>query len=286
MLDLRHFYLPALLLAASAIQAEQLTYPKHSAAADPEQYVAELLQEALDKSGGDYQITPSPKPMSQSRAEQSLEHGDERVQVMWAMTSNIREQVLLPIRIPIYRGLIGWRIPLVREDAKDWLSHVKTLGDLQAFTMGQRADWPDTLILRSNGLQVATSQSYESLFRMLDAGRFDAFPREVLVAWNEQARSQSEGLKLAVDEHIAIHYPTALYFFTSRARPDLAAAIERGLETMIADGSYDRQFQQRYGAILARAKLSERTVIELKNPYLPVQTPFNRRELWYRPEAP
>ena len=33
----------------------------------------------------------------------------------------------------------------------------------------KQADWPDTRILRSNGLQVVTSQSYDSLFRMLGA---------------------------------------------------------------------------------------------------------------------
>jgi len=201
------------------------------------------------------------------------------------MTTKAREESLLPIRIPIYKGLIGWRIPLVRREDKNWLAKVRSAADLKPMRIGQRADWPDTRILRSNGLQVITSQSYDSLFRMLDAGRYDLFPREVVVVWDEQARASQEGLSLAVDEHIAIHYPTAFYFFTSRARADLASNIERGLEKMVADGSFEALFQQYHGATLKKAGLERRQVIELENPDLPPQTPFQRAELWYRPST-
>lgn len=274
----------ALLHSAPSV-AETLTYPLHSSGADPEAYVVELLHAALARSGGDYQLQPSPRPMTQSRAEQSLEHNDGGVQLMWAMTTRAREDILLPIRIPIYKGLIGWRIPLVRREDKDWLSRVAGLADLKPMRFGQRSDWPDTRILRDNGLQVITSQSYDSLFRMLGAGRFDLFPREIVVVWDEQARAAEQGLDLAVDEHIVIHYPSAFYFFTSRTRADLAMAIEGGLEAMIADGSYERLFQQHHGATLQRAQLGKRRVIELQNPELPAQTPFQREELWYRPDA-
>lgn len=281
---MRPAFLLTCLLLVTSVSAETLTYPLHSTGVDPEAYVVELLQMALARSGADYPLRASPQSMTQSRAEQSLEQNDGRIQVMWAMTSKTREEILLPIRIPIYRGLIGWRVPLVRAEDRDWLSRIHSLADLKPLRIGQRADWPDTRILRSNGLQVLTSQSYESLFRMLDAGRFDLFPREVVVAWDEQAHAESAGLKLAVDEHIVIQYPSAFYFFTSRARADLAAAIEQGLEAMLLDGSFEQLFQQHHGATLQRAQLAKRRVIKLDNPDLPAQTPFQRRELWYAPQ--
>ena len=101
------------LVCALPLAAEPLTYPQHSSGADPEAYVVELLRQALARSGGDYQLQPSPRPMPQSRAEQSLEQNDGAVQLMWSMTTRAREDVLLPIRIPLYKGLIGWRVPLV-----------------------------------------------------------------------------------------------------------------------------------------------------------------------------
>jgi membrane-bound lytic murein transglycosylase MltF len=82
------------------------------------------------------------------------------------------------------------------------------------------------------------------------------------------------------------HAQAATCKFTSRARSGLAASIERGLEAMVADGSFDVLFQQYHGETLKRAGLDRRRVIELENPDLPPQTPFHRVELWYRPHAP
>ncbi len=284
---MRHLLpLLAMLCCLPVLAGEPLTYPLHSEGAEPEPYVIELLRQALEHSGAGHSLRPSPRSMTQSRAQLALEQNDGSVQLMWTMTTREREQSMLPIRIPIYKGLIGWRVILVREEDRDWLKSIDSLAQLKPMRFGQRADWPDSHILRSNGLQVITSQSYESLFRMLDAGRFDLFPREVVVAWDEQQRASTEGLKLAVDPHIVVHYPSAFYFFTSRARADLANDIQRGLEAMITDGSFDRLFEQYHGATLAQAKLGQRRVIELQNPDLPEQTPFARKELWYQPNAP
>lgn len=274
-----------LFCAPPLFAGKTLVYPLHSTGTDPEAYVVELLRQALTKSGGDYQLRASDQAMPQSRAQRSLEHNDGAVQLMWTMTTRERENTLLPIRIPIYKGLIGWRVALVRREDQHWLKSVDSLADLRPMRFGQRADWPDTAILRSNGLQVVTNQSYASLFRMLDAGRFDVFPREVVVAWSEQAEAHKEGLALEVDEHIVLHYPTAFYFFTSRARADLAEAIESGLEKMIADGSFERLFQQHHGEAIRQAGLDKRRIIELQNPDLPDNIPLLREQLWYHPTS-
>lgn len=262
-----------------------LLYPRHSRDSDPEAYVAELLQLAVDHAPQHYQLHPTSEPMAQSRAQQMLEQHSPHLQVMWAMTTREREQRLLPIRIPIYKGLIGWRINLLRPQDAQRLSQVDELADLQSLRFGQRHDWPDTPLLRANGLRVVTSPSYPGLFAMLHAGRFDAFPREVVTVWQEQAQAARDGLELSVDEHIVLHYPTAFYFFTSRQDTQLAEHLRLGLEAAIADGSFERLFQHHHGATLRRARLEQRRVIELKNPELPAETPFGRQELWYRPEA-
>lgn len=263
---------------------EQLSYPLHSDGVDPETYALALLTAALERSPGRYQLQPTPMPMAQSRALLAIEHDSKNVQVIWTMTTREREERLLPIRIPIYRGLIGWRVVLQRQADAGQLAAVQDIAALKQFSFGQRHDWPDTAILRANGLQVITSQHYQGLFQMLDAGRFKLFPREIVVAWQEQARAAANGLHLSVDEHLLLHYPSAFYFFTSRNRPDLASDIERGLEAMIADGSFQSLFEQYHGDTLRQAKLHNRRVIELHNPDLPPATPFNRKALWLQPK--
>lgn len=272
-----------LLPLGSLTAAELLTYPRHSQGDNPEAYVVDLLQLAIDHLPNKYLLQASPNPMSQSRAQLNLENADPQLQVMWAMTTREREAKLLPIRIPIYKGLIGWRVIMLRAGSEQWLGQVKTLDDLKPMRFGQRHDWPDTAVLRANGLQVVTSPSYDSLFSMLSAKRFDAFPREVVTAWQEQARAQASGQALVLDEHVVLHYPTAFYFFTSQKRPELAEDIRLGLEASIADGSFETLFQRHHGATLRRARLDQRQVIELNNPDLPSETPFDRAELWFRP---
>ena len=146
---------------------------------------------------------------------------------------------------------------------------------------GQGADWPDTRILRANGLVVDESAHYSDLFRKLAAQRIDYFPRSVQEIWGELA-THHEG-DFVVEPHLALHYPTAMYFFVNKDESSLAEDIERGLRKALQDGSFDALFQRHFGAVLEKSGLAEREVLELHNPLLPPLTPLNEARLWYRP---
>jgi hypothetical protein len=243
-------------------------------------YELAQLQLALDKAGSSLRLEPSHYSMEQERALVNLER-NERLDVAWSMTSRDREQRLLPVRIPLDKGLFGWRIALLPSQRAELLKDVRNLDDLRQFTAGQGHDWPDSAILRSHDLPVTTSSSYGSLFRMLQAQRFDYFPRSMIEIWDELEHPR--GQRLVADPYVLVHYPTAMYFFFSRQRPELAETVRRGMETAIADGSFERLFQQHFAASLERARLDQRRVIKLHNPLLPSATPLQRRELWFTP---
>jgi hypothetical protein len=82
---------------------------------------------------------------------------------------------------------------------------------------------------------------------------------------------------------LALHYPTAMYFFVSKQRPELAADIRKGLDIALRDGSFEALFLQNFGEVLKRSRLDKRRVFELKNPLLPPETPLGDARLWYRP---
>lgn len=241
-------------------------------------YALAQLQLALDKAGSALRLEPSHYSMEQERALVNLEHND-RLDVAWSMTSHEREQRLLPVRIPLDKGLFGWRIALLPKDRAQLLKDVRNLDDLRQFSAGQGHDWPDSEILRGHGLPVRVSSSYGSLFRMLQAQRFDYFPRSVIEIWDELEHPRAK--QLVVDPQVLLHYPTAMYFFFSRKRPELAETVRIGMEKAIADGSFERLFQQHFATSLQRAQLDQRQLIELHNPLLPSATPLQRRELWF-----
>lgn len=272
----------ALATPAPTLQARQrpLLYPRHQAHDDPQQaYVTALLQLALQRSGQAYALRRSSLPMVQARAMHEIATGTGSVDVVWAATSRAREAQLLPVRIPIDRGLIGWRVALIHARQPQLLRGMRVSADLAGLSAGQMGDWPDAAILQSNGLRIDTSSTYEGLFQQLAAGRIDYFPRSVIEAQSELASHAR--LPLALDTHLLLRYPAALYFFVGRHRPELARHIETGLEKMLADGSFAQLFRRRFGRLAQQLKLSRRQVLELGNADLPEQTPLARKTLWY-----
>jgi hypothetical protein len=79
------------------------------------------------------------------------------------MNSNGRGQRLLPVRIPLDKGLFGWRIAPLPSSRAQLLKGVRNLEDFRQFSAGQGHDWPDSEILRSQDLPVNVSASYASL---------------------------------------------------------------------------------------------------------------------------
>ncbi len=274
--------LQLVLLASSMAFARAtpvVTYPRPESLADARaSYPLALLALSLRKAGNPFRLAASAVHMQQGRALRMLEQG-KGIDLVWTVTSQAREDAFLPIRIPIDRGLIGWRLLLIRPQERALFGSLASVAGLMPLRAGQGHDWPDTDVLRANHLTVYTSTSYERLFKMLERGHIQYFPRAVSEIWQElDAHSETP---LAVADGIVLHYPEALYFFVNKSNTALAAAIEKGLRAAIADGSMEALFQQFHGAAIARAALDRRTVLMLANPLLPAATPLADRALWY-----
>jgi ABC-type amino acid transport substrate-binding protein len=272
-------FLLALLLVAQCAAAEVVRFPRPESETDRRfDYAIDLLKLALSKVGPDYRVDLAEFPMNQERQILELEAG-RTIDVAPVPSSAEREARLLAVYIPINRGVLGLRLGLVRKGDAASFAGVNTLEDLKRLRLAQGQYWPDTEILRANGIPVIPAPNYEGLFRMLVGGRFDYFPRSVLEIWNEQA---SNADALEVEPRIALYYPHyTSYFMLNRSNTRLAETLRQGLEKAIADGSADRLFEQHHGERLRRAQLDKRIIIELKNPLVTPGAPVNRPELWY-----
>lgn len=276
----------SLLLAARPLTAQTLgpvRLPRHVTMPDPQlPYLLRIIALALQRVGQTADIRMTDLEMTQGRTLVELATGRGPVDMMWTMTDRQREASgLLPVRIPIDRGLLGWRLLLVRRSELPQWQRVQHLDDLRELVAGQGHDWPDTTILRANGLKVGTSSVYEALFRMLAAGRVDYFPRSILEIDAELAGGRHP--QLAIAPELMLHYPAAAYLFVSPSRPELAAALQAGLEAAVADGSFQRLHRAQYGAVLKAHPVVPQRVLRLSNPLLPPETPLQRRELWLQP---
>ncbi|MGJ8679565.1 diguanylate cyclase [Paraglaciecola sp.] len=243
------------------------------------EYFYELINLALAKSGTPYTLktTRIPAGIEQDRSIKLM--NEAYYDVHWYTTNASRERKLLPIRIPLFKGLIGLRLMFIHPDKQNMFSDLSEIQQLKSYVGGQGRSWPDTTLLRSQGFHIETAGGADGLLRMLNAKRIDYFPRSVLEIWHE--KSVIKDLSLAIDQHIALRYPSAIYFFVRKDNQNLHDVIELGLTNAIKDGSFNQLFNQSYGEILAKSKLTERTIFEIPNLNMTPDTPLDKPELWY-----
>ncbi|MBL8276616.1 MAG: hypothetical protein JNL93_07955 [Pelomonas sp.] len=102
-------------LVAQAI--EPVRMPRHISMPDPQMnYVRRLVELALNRMGSRAEVRQVELEMTQGRSLVELATGRSPIDLMWTVTDNQRESSgLLPVRIPIDRGMMGWRLLLVRQ---------------------------------------------------------------------------------------------------------------------------------------------------------------------------
>lgn len=246
---------------------------------DIDRYTINILKLAIARQDTPYKLEFDPSDTrTQSRYIEDVASG--KVDLMWAASDQNLESRLLPVRIPLLKGLLGHRIFLIHKNDQYKFDQIQTLDDLKRLKLGQGTTWADTKILESNGLKVVKTNKYESLLYMLDGGRFDAFPRGIQEPWEEV--NKIPGLQLVVEKRIMLVYKMPFYFFVSKDNPRLARALEEGLNKAVADGSFDKVFfaDPSIRKAVELADLKNRKVFYLDNPNLPRETPVDRPELW------
>jgi hypothetical protein len=258
-------------LLALPARAERfdIVYPRVTEFDDPRAAFAKAVVDlAMREIHANYTIRPSKEIMERTRALQELTEG-RTVNLHWSSMSRADEARLHAIPIPLHRGLIGYRVLVIRKDRQSEFDKIDTLEQLSAVTGGQGIGWVDTDILRDAGLHIETA-TYDALFRMVQAGHIDYYPRGVIEAYSELRARHATFPDLVVEKHLLIAYRSDFVFYTGKANTRLANAIERGLKKAYADGSYMRLFNSHpyIQTALGDAQLSHRTVIWLDNPYL------------------
>lgn len=262
--------------------ATVIHYPRAESAADERvNYYSQLLTLCLTKSGKAYQPEPTRFHVEQERGLQLVEF-NRGLEVIWTFTTPTREEKLMPIRIPIDRGLFGWRVFLIKESDQPLFDAIENPEQLARLRAGQGHDWPDTDILKANHFFVSGSTTYEGLFDMLARNHIQYFPRSLLEIELELNSHPNHGL--AIESHLVLHYPTALYFFVNKKNTELAADIEKGLRIAIEDGSFKKLFDHHFNDTIRRSDLSKRKIISINNPLLPPQTPLSEARYWFSPE--
>lgn len=241
-------------------------------------YFVDILKNALSYSSNkNYQLSFYNKWLPKSRVFNNIATNGG-IDIIAAGATIEREKLLQPIRLPLLKGLFGWRIPLVNKNNSHLFLPQLSTQAFKKLTVGQLHSWSDTKVLESNHIHVEKGSHYKGLFQMLAANRFDYFPRSILEVHGELDANKS--LNITIDTNILLHYPTAYFFYVSKSNTTLAEDVTYGLEQSLKDGSFERLFNRYYGEIVSQTINEKRRIYHLKNPFLPKKTPLQRKELW------
>lgn len=274
-------------LAAQALKpaAPHKTYVVNLEAVTPERqddYYVNLLRLVLNASkAADEEVVLqfSDRQFSQWRWMIELTQHRNNNQVLWTATSIQRETLLRPIRVPMFKGLIGVRVLVIRREDEAKFRQIQNLQGLQRLVAGQGANWPDSAILQANGLPVTEGVGKAQVYKMLAAKRLDYFPRGVTEIANETAFLAQHNLMVA--PNIYLSYPAAMYFFVNQENAELARRLETGFERLIDSGQFAAFFYNHPRIKQGLPYLQGSRALHLKNPSLPESTPVNNPRYWY-----
>ncbi len=275
--------------AASAQEPMRYIYTAPESALDHRlAYYWGLLGAALEASRstyGPYELRPTQQGMNAARVAASLENtggGPGAISVAVLNSSNARERTLLPVKIPLDKGLTSYRLFLIKQATQEKLDGVQSARDLKSISFGQGSKWVDAEILQAAGLHVELSMTYEGLFQMLNADRFQVFPRGVNEIADELAHHKATMPDLVIEKNLLLYYPQPRYFFFSNTTEGrrLAKRVDDGLQQLISSGEFEARYRQFKAEVLANVNLAGRRVIRLENPALSSETLLPNKDLW------
>lgn len=123
-----------LMLCATAAHgaALKVTYPVNETAGDTRfNDLMEILQTALEKTTsefGPFELEASKQKMNEERYLAELQKG-QVINIAWSSTSTEKEAALLPLRIPLRKGILGYRVALISKENQAKIDQVKSLAD-------------------------------------------------------------------------------------------------------------------------------------------------------------
>ncbi|HOP39466.1 MAG TPA: transporter substrate-binding domain-containing protein [Geobacteraceae bacterium] len=276
-----------IMLAATMAMAQTVVVYPAFESGDDSRYndLLEILKTALDKTVaqyGPYRLQPSRSRMNEARSLAELLNPAGMVNVAWCGTSVQKERDYRAVRIPLRKGILGYRVALIAGKRQVDIDRIRNLDDLKKASVGQGIGWGDVAIYEANGITVHTA-GYESLFRMVAANRIDLFPRGINEVFHEFADRHAAIPNLAVEKHLLIYYPWPYYFFFNKSAKSLAKRVETGIRKMMKDGSFDAIFMKYNRTAISKANLKNRRIIRIQNPTLPKNTPLTDASLWFDP---
>lgn len=240
-------------------------------------YKFELIGKILEVTRteyGDYSLARFSEEPSAKRQALLISEG-KILNLLWASPGTVIARAdVITIPVDILQGLLGYRVCLINPANFPDSEKLVSLKQLQ---IAQGLNWADIEIYKHNGIHPKPAPTFEALFEMLAAKRFECLPLgadEVMYTWRDQ---KTKFPFLAVEPNLLIYYEYPIYLHVSKQFPALARRVQLGLKKLQRSGEFDRLFKQHHATDIDLLGLNQRKVFCLKSPYLPEKGQCEKR---------
>lgn len=273
------------MLACFSLNASNIEYRvvgQQSVEDVSQSYFYDLLNEAFKT----FPSPPNVQPIhfdsiTQGRTLQLL--ADNIIDIHWTGTSAVRESEYRAIKVPLLMGLLGYRVSIINIKNKTQFNDISQKA-LQRKVACQGEHWPDTQILKHNGFSTMPVARFELMFKMVDAGHCDYFPRAIFEGYGELEEAQKAMSNLTMYDDTILYYPFPIYYFVHKNNESLAKDLESRLSQMAKSGEL-LQFMKQHSLtkhLFPLNKWAAKRFIHLENPTLPNNVEIKDTRYWLR----
>jgi hypothetical protein len=173
------------------------------------------------------------------------------------------------INQPLAKGLLGYRLLIIRKDSQEIFKSLSELNDLQSLSIGIPDTWADAELFRQNNVKVVERGTLDDIFTRLQNQEFDFIAlgaNEIEDVFADYAAPIKE---LMIEPSKMIYYPFPLVFYVNPCHPELAKRLKAGLADIIQSGQFETLFRSHHGDVVSRLNLKKRKIFTLKNALLP-----------------
>lgn len=157
--------------------------------------------------------------------------------VIWAGNSKKRDEQLLKIPFPLFKGGLGWRGMIIRLQDKSNFASINTISKLRKAIACQGAHWPDADILEQAGLTVYRVGHFDAMLHMIELKRCDYLPLSIFEGQAELDIVQKSFPNLIFYQDLIIKYPISMNFFVNVNNTKLANRLTLGLKKLDDSGA-------------------------------------------------
>jgi hypothetical protein len=235
-------------------------------------YETELLEACISATAKDFgssivQIDNTNYPVAEDESNVFANGTDILVTVAGNLKFEHQQKIIIPQ--PLTKGLLGYRLILIRNESLDRFSKLESTHALQTLSIGIPRTWADAEMFRQNRYRVVENGTFDDLFVLLKSKAFDYTAlgaNEIEDVFKERVVSLGG---ISIEPSTMIYYPYPLVFYVNPSKPQLAERVASGLKAILDNGQHEQIFHKHHGDVVQRLNLKQRKIFTLKNPILP-----------------